>query len=419
MHTPIALLLELGIILAVLSLLGTLARRFALSPVPLYLLAGLALGDGGLAPVPAARDFVDTGAAIGVILLLLVLGLDFTVREFTVSLRRHRSSAVIDLVLNAAPGAVAGWLLGLDASGILALAGATYVSSSGIVARLLGDLRRLGNRETPAVLSVLVVEDFVMAAYLPLLAVFASGGTWWQALLAVAAAMTAVTAAITVSWRWGQHVGRIVSHPDAEQVLLRVLGITLIVAALAEIIHVSAAVGAFLIGLALTGTAADRARAVLSPLRDLFAAVFFLALGLTVDPGDLLPMLPAATALAVVTAATKVAAGWYAARREGAGRRGRLRAGTALIARGEFSVVIIGLAAPAQGRLAALVTTYVMLLAVCGPVLTRFAPTRQAAPRPPAPRDRAGGRPPHEVSAAGPLPAPPRPDSGRDAAGPD
>ncbi|MGA5710472.1 cation:proton antiporter [Streptomyces cellulosae] len=419
MHTPIALLLELGIILAVLSALGTVARRFALSPVPLYLLAGLALGDGGIAPVPAARDFVDTGAAIGVILLLLVLGLDFTVREFTVSLRRHRSSAAVDLVLNAAPGAVAGWLLGLDSGGILALAGATYVSSSGIVARLLGDLRRLGNRETPAVLSVLVVEDFVMAAYLPLLAVVASGGTWWQALLAVTAAMAAVAAAIAVSWRWGHHVGRILSHPDAEQVLLRVLGITLIVAALAEIIHVSAAVGAFLIGLALTGTAADRARTVLSPLRDLFAAVFFLALGLTVDPGDLLPMLPAAAALAVVTAATKLATGWYAARREGAGRRGRLRAGTALIARGEFSVVIIGLAAPAQGRLAALVTTYVMLLAVCGPVLTRFAPTRQTAPRPPAPRDKAEGRPPEKVSAARPLPAPPRPGSGRDAAGPD
>ncbi|MFF9118100.1 cation:proton antiporter [Streptomyces massasporeus] len=418
MHTPVALLLELGIILAVLSLLGTVARRFALSPVPLYLLAGLALGDGGIAPVPAARDFVDTGAAIGVVLLLLVLGLDFTVREFTVSLRRHRSSAAIDLVLNAAPGAVAGWLLGLDAGGILALAGATYVSSSGIVARLLGDLRRLGNRETPAVLSVLVVEDFVMAAYLPLLAVVASGGTWWQALLAVAAAMTAVAAAITASWRWGHHVNRILSHTDAEQVLLRVLGLTLIVAALAEIIHVSAAVGAFLIGLALTGTAADRARAVLSPLRDLFAAVFFLALGLTVDPGDLLPMLPAAAALAVVTAGSKVAAGWYAARREGAGRRGRLRAGTALIARGEFSVVIIGLAAPAQGRLAALVTAYVMLLAVCGPVVTRFAPTRRVAPRPPAPRDRAGDRPPENVSAAGPLPAPPRPGSGRGAAGP-
>lgn len=74
---------------------------------------------------------------------------------------------MVDLVLNAVPGAMAGWLLGLDGIGILALAGATYISSSGIVARLLADLRRLGNRETPAILSVLVMEDFAMASYLP------------------------------------------------------------------------------------------------------------------------------------------------------------------------------------------------------------------------------------------------------------
>ncbi|MFF1275697.1 cation:proton antiporter [Streptomyces marokkonensis] len=376
MHTPTALLLELGIILAALSGLGALARRFALSPVPLYLVAGLALGEGGIAPVPAAREFVDTGAAIGVILLLLVLGLEFTVREFTAGLRRHRASAAVDLVLNAAPGAAAGWLLGLDTVGTMALAGATYVSSSGIVARLLGDLRRLGNRETPAVLSLLVVEDFAMAGFLPLLAVMAAGGTWWQALLAVVVAITAVAGAVTGSYRWGHHVGRVLSPPDPEQLLLRLFGVTLVIAALAELIHVSAAVGAFLIGLSLTGEAAERARDVLAPLRDLFAAVFFLALGMSVDPTDLVPMLPAAVALAVVGAATKLATGWYAGGRDRIGRRGRLRAGTALIARGEFSVVIIGLAGSADQRLGALVTAYVMLLAVCGPVLTRLAPTR-------------------------------------------
>ncbi|MGC0372925.1 cation:proton antiporter [Streptomyces sp. SAI-229] len=412
MHTPVALLLELGIILTALSLLGAVARRFALSPVPLYLVAGLALGDGGLAPVPAAREFVDTGAAIGVILLLLTLGLDFTVREFTASLGRHRSSAVVDLVLNAAPGAGAGLLLGLDAAGVLALAGATYVSSSGIVARLLGDLRRLGNRETPAVLSVLVLEDFAMAAYLPLLVVVTAGGTWAQALTAVLAATAVVVVAIVASGRWGHHVGRVVSHADAEQVLLRLLGVTLIVAALAEAVHVSAAVGAFLVGLALTGAAADRARTVLGPLRDLFAAVFFLALGMSVAPGDLLPELPAALALAAVTAATKVATGWYAARREGAGRRGRLRAGTALIARGEFSVVILGLAAPTQDRLGAVVTTYVMLLAVFGPLLTRLAPARPAPPRKTRPGSGRG-----VLSEDRPLPAPPSPDSARGAGG--
>ncbi|QKV90790.1 cation:proton antiporter [Streptomyces sp. NA02950] len=376
MQISIPLLLELGVILAALSLLGALARRFALSPIPLYLLAGLALGEGGIAPVQAAGTFVETGAGIGVVLLLLVLGLEFTVPEFTVSLHRHLPSALVDLVLNAAPGAVAGWLLGLDAAGILALAGVTYISSSGIIARLLTDLRRMGNRETPAVLSVLVLEDFAMAAYLPPLAVVAAGGTWRQALLGVLLALGTVLAAFTVSYWWGHHLGRLLGHPEAEQLLLRVLGVTLIVAALAEAVHVSAAVGAFLVGLSLTGETAQRAREVLSPLRDLFAAVFFLAIGLSVSPAMLPPVLPTALLLALVTAVTKVASGWFAARRDGAGPRGRLRAGTALIARGEFSIVIVGLVGVRHDRLGALVAAYVLLLAVAGPMITRFSGAR-------------------------------------------
>ncbi len=373
MHTPLALLLELGVILVVLSGLGALARRVGVPPVPLYLLAGLALGEGGIAPVPAAGEFVRTGAAIGVVLLLLTLGLEFTTTEFAHSLSRHLPSAALDLGLNATPGAVAGWLLGLDAAGVLALAGATWISSSGIVARLLGDLRRLGNRETPAVLAVLVIEDFAMAVYLPVLAVVAVGGAWWQAGLGVLAATGTVGLTLVASHRWGHHANRWLAHPDAEQLMLRVLGTTLVVAAVAELANVSAAVGAFLVGLTLTGEAAERVRAVLSPLRDLFAAAFFLSIGLAVSVVDLVPVLPAALALAVVGIATKIFTGRYAAARDGAGARGRIRAGTALIARGEFSIVIIALAGTGHPVLGPLVTAYVLLLAVSGPIITRWA----------------------------------------------
>ena len=214
MHTSVALLLELGLILTALSALGALARRYALTPVPLYLLAGLALGEGGIAPVPAAGEFVEIGGAIGVVLLLLTLGLEFSVGELATSLRRHLPSAAVDLVLNATPGAIAGWLLGLNAVGIMALAGATWISSSGIVARLLDDLGRLGNRETPAVLSVLVLEDFAMAAYLPLLTVLAVGGTGWQGALGMSIAVGAVASAFALTHRWGPLIGRLCRTPS-------------------------------------------------------------------------------------------------------------------------------------------------------------------------------------------------------------
>lgn len=371
MESPAALLLELGLILLGLGLLGTLARRLRVSPIPFYLLVGLALGTGGLAGVESAGDFIDTGATIGVVLLLLTLGLEFTMGEFVVSLRRHLPSAGVDLALGVLPGVAAGLLLGLDAVQVFALAGVTYVSSSGIIARLLSDLGWLANRETPAVLSVLVLEDFAMALFLPVLAVLASGGSWVDAALGIALAVVVITATLVASYRWGDKLSRLVAHPDPEPLLLRLLGITLVAAALAELLHISAAVGAFLVGLTLSGTLADQARTVVAPLRDLFAAAFFLAIGFSVDPADLLPALPAAAAMAVATVAAKLASGWFAAGREGSARRGRARAGAALVAHGEFSIVILGLLGAASD-LAPLVVGYVLLLAAGGPLLARW-----------------------------------------------
>ncbi|MFV8317387.1 cation:proton antiporter [Mycobacterium sp. 23] len=379
MEVSSALLFELGALLTMLALLGTVARRFALSPIPVYLVAGLSLGTGGILPVPAADDFVITAAPIGVVLLLLTLGLEFSATEFASSMRHHLPSAGIDIVLNATPGAVAGWLLGMNGVAMLALAGVTYISSSGIIARLLEDLGRLGNRETPAVLAVLVLEDFAMAGYLPLVAVLAARGSWVDAVGGMLAAIGALLAAFAASYRWGHHVGRLVTHPDSEQMLLRVLGITLMVAALAEALRASAAVGAFLVGLTLTGETADRARRVLGPLRDLFGAIFFLAIGLTVDPKELLPMLPVGIALAVITTVTKVLTGMFAARRDGVARRGQLRAGGALVARGEFSLIIIGLVGTTIPAVAALATSYVFIMAIVGPVLSRYTGVRLPA----------------------------------------
>ena len=152
-------------------------------------------------------------------------------------------------------------------------------------------------------------------------------------------------------------------------------GITLLVAGIAQQFEVSGAIGAFLVGLALSGKTEERAMQLISPLRDLFAATFFLFFSFQIDPADLVDVAGWALLLAAITTVTKVATGWYAAQRIGVARPGRLRAGTILIARGEFSIVIAALGADlADGpELGALAATYVLITAILGPLATRFS----------------------------------------------
>jgi CPA2 family monovalent cation:H+ antiporter-2 len=368
------LLAELGGIILVLGLLGRLAGRFGQSPIPLYLLAGLAFGHGGLLPLSASGEFISTGAEIGVVLLLLTLGLEYTAAELVTSLKTHYPAGAVDLVLNAVPGAAAALLLGWGPVAAVALAGITWVSSSGVIAKVLRDLGRIGNRETPVILTILVLEDLSMAVYLPILTALLAGAGLATGSLTLVAALAAAGGVLFVALRYGRVISRFVSHDDPEKLLLVVLGLALLIAGLAQQLQVSAAVGAFLVGIALSGEVAEGARVLLSPLRDLFAAVFFVFFGLSTDPAQIPPVLLPAAILAVVAVATKIATGYWATRRAGIAARGRWRAGGALVAHGEFSVVIAGLAVAAGigAPVGALATAYVLILVIVGPLAARY-----------------------------------------------
>jgi CPA2 family monovalent cation:H+ antiporter-2 len=134
----------------------------------------------------------------------------------------------------------------------------------------------------------------------------------------------------------------------------------------------------------VSGPVAEAAREVLGPLRDLFAAVFFVFFGLQTSPALIPPVLLAASLLAVTGVVTKILTGWWAVRRAGIDGMGRLRAGAALVARGEFSIVIAGLAVAAgvQPRLGPFAACYVLIMAVVGPVAARVAePVTRAVTR--------------------------------------
>jgi monovalent cation:H+ antiporter-2, CPA2 family len=372
-HDASFLFIELGVVVLGLAVLARLATRWGFSAIPLYLIAGLAFGRGGLAPLSLSEGFVRTGAEIGVLLLLFMLGLEYTGDELKKSLRLGLSAGVIDFALNFTPGLAAGFLLRWPSLAALLLGGVTYISSSGVIAKVMTELRRMDKPETPLVLSVLVQEDLAMAVYLPLVAVLLAGGTVTKILVAVVVAVAVVSLALLTAVRYGHRVSQLVAHESDEIILLTSFGAVLLVAGVAQRFQVSAAIGAFLVGIALAGSVAQQSHRLVSPLRDLFAAMFFFFFGLEVDPASLPPVLPFAIGLGVVTALTKVLTGYWAAQRAGVSREGRLRAGTELVARGEFSIVIAGLGAAIEPRLGSLAAAYVLLMAIVGPVLARLA----------------------------------------------
>lgn len=365
------LFIELGSVAVGLAVLARLARRWGFSAISLYLLGGLAFGKGGIAPLNLTKGFIQLGAEIGVLLLLFMLGLEYSGDHLAQSLRKGLSGAGFDLLLNFPPGLIVGLLLGWSPLASVLLGGITLISSSGIIARVLSELGRMNAPETPTVLSILVLEDLMMAVYLPLIAVLLAGGGATTILMSVGVACTAVLVVLFVATRYGHSFSSFIAQQSDEVVLLSIFGTVLLVAGIAQHLKVSAAIGAFLVGIAVSGPITEQSQRLLAPLRDLFAATFFFFFGLEIDPRSLPPVLLAAVALAAITTLTKILTGYLATPSGTLNRRLRFRAGMTLVARGEFSIVIAGLGAGIEPRLGSLAAAYVLLTAVFGPILAK------------------------------------------------
>lgn len=374
MHNISFVFIELGIAIIGLALLTRIASRWGFSSIPFYLLAGLAFGNGGILPLQFSEEFVEIGAEIGVLLLLFMLGLEYSGEELSTNLKTGLPAGILDFFLNFPPGLIMGLLLGWNPLAAILLGGVTYISSSGIIAKVLSELGRLNNKETPTIISILVIEDLAMALYLPLIAVLLIGLGFADALISILIALATVSIVLFIALRYGKRISSLISHKSDEVLLFTTLGLVLLVAGIAQSLQVSAAIGAFLVGIAMSDSIAKRTHKLLGPLRDLFAAIFFLFFGLQVDPASLPPVLLLAVILGVITTLTKLFTGWWAARRADVDPAGALRAGAALVARGEFSIVIAGLGVSAglEPQLGAISAAYVLFLAILGPILARF-----------------------------------------------
>ncbi|MEU6084291.1 cation:proton antiporter [Streptomyces sp. NPDC047108] len=366
-------LLAMGGAFLAAAFLARLGSRIGLPTIPLFMLAGILLGPHTPGPVLVedAHDF-EMLSALGLVLLLFYLGLEFHLDDLRSGGKRLAAAGGIYLLLNVGAGLGFGFALGWGAQEALVLAGVLGISSSAIVTKILIDLGRIGHPETRLILGVIVVEDIFLALYLAALQPVISGAEGVQETVLQASKAFGFLLVLAAAARWGTRlIGRLIAVRDNELLVISFLGAAVLVAGVSEVLGVADAIGAFMVGLILAGTrSGPRIRELVHPLRDAFAAIFFFAFGLAVDPGDIASVAGPVAAAAALTIVMNVAAGLLAARLYHYGPRTAADIATTLLARGEFALILAAMAAGAglDARLAPFIAGYVLVLAVLGPI---------------------------------------------------
>jgi monovalent cation:H+ antiporter-2, CPA2 family len=372
-------LAELAVTLGLLGALGLVANRFGLSAIPAYLLAGLLLGpnDPTQLALIEPSEVTEFVAELGIVFLLFFLGLEFTLERLTRSQVHAVFGGTIDLVVNVALGLLIGVAaFGFDFAALILAAG-IYVSSSAITVKGLIDFRRLADDETDLVLAILVAEDIVLALVLGFAA--GGGGELGDTLTVVAKALAFVTAALAISKWLSSAIDRFLDWLPHELFLLAVAAFVVGMSATAQELGLSEAIGALMAGVILSETSVrGEIEERFFSFRDVFAALFFFVFGLSIDIAAIDDVGWILAAAITATIIGKIGSTMWAGRVGGFTRRQSFNAGVALIAHGEFTVILAQLATenPAisdtqQSQLVAFAGLYVLITATIGVVLMK------------------------------------------------
>lgn len=346
-HTPLIATIVAGIVVA--FILGAIAQRLRLSPLVGYLLAGVLVG-------PSTPGFVaDQGLAnelaeIGVILLMFGVGLHFSLKD----LMKVRAIAIPGAIGQMAAATLLGmglaWLLGWDMVAGLVFGLALSVASTVVLLRALQERRILQTDRGKIAVGWLIVEDLAMVLALVLLpalagAIKGDGDQNWMMALGVTLAKVAAFVAFmlivgrkVVPWllHWAAHTG------SRELFRLAVLAIALGVAfGAATLFGVSFALGAFFAGMILAESElSHRAAEETLPLRDAFAVLFFVSVGMLFNPMVVIQQPWALAGTVAIIMVGKSLAAWAIIRLFGHGQSTALTVSASLAQIGEFSFIL-------------------------------------------------------------------------------
>lgn len=375
-----SLVTDLALVLGVAAFTGTMFRALRQPPILGYLLAGLIVGPYIPVPLFADVDRVRELSESGVVLVMFAVGLEFSLGRVATVLPLAGVTAVIQIGGMFWAGNVLGAALGLTPVGAVFLGASVAISSTMVVTKVF-ELHRPPADVRGMVLGVLVLQDLVAVVLIAVVTAVAEGsGLAPSELASTLGRLLGVLAAATGLGLWvvPRLARRIARLQSAEVSTVFALGLCFSLAAVMEHLGYSPALGAFLAGMLVAESGlGQRFEHLVAPLRDVFAAVFFVSVGMTVDPLAAVEHLGAAVVVAGVVVALQLLLVTGAGLLSGLGLRRAGHAGLALGQIGEFGFIIMGIGVAAgvvPSSMFAVVVTAAVLTAFTTPLALRFAP---------------------------------------------
>src|SRR5687768_15628755 len=339
---------DLAVVMIVAGLVTILFHQFKQPVVLGYIIAGVIIGPH-TPPFPLIHDqkTISTLAELGVVFLMFSLGLEFSLRKLKKVGVTALIGATVEIVLMVWVGFEVGQLFGWSMMDSIFLGAILSISSTTIIVKALGELGKAKEPFAQLIFGILIIEDLLGIAMIALLSGIAMTGTLsvtdvglTLGKLGIFLVVVLVVGLIAVP----RLIGYVARFRSNEMLLITVLGLCFGVALLAVKLGYSVALGAFVIGAIIAeARAIHKIEGLIEPVRDMFSAIFFVAIGLLIEPAVLLQYwLP----ILVITAAVvigKVATCSFGAFVGGNDTRTSLRVGMSLAQIGEFSFIIASL----------------------------------------------------------------------------
>ena len=376
------LILEVGVAVFLVAVVGLLANRLRFSVIPFFIIIGMLLGQH--APqfwhidlqFTESKPFIEFMGRLGVLFLLFYLGLEFSVSRLMKSGKSIVTGGTTYVFLNFISGLLIGWLMDLPFKEMMVLCGVMTSSSTAIVAKVLTDLKRTANAETEVIMGMIMFDDLFIAMHISFLSglILTGGTSVWSVVSTSLLALGFILAFLILGRKLVPAIDKLLHEKSSELFILLVFSLLFIIAGFSETIHVAEAIGALMAGLVFADSKyIKKIEGMILPYKDFFGAMFFFSFGLSIDIYTLGGAVGWASLAAFVTVIGNVASGYFAAKFSGMKPRTSFDIGFTLSARGEFSIIManIGKAGGLLPVIQSFVVVYVLILSIVSPLLTK------------------------------------------------